>query len=94
MTAKITPDRYTRRFNLASFPDDTITGIGDGEAMHRELIRCVKGTLWERVNEVPLPLDPEPWVAWGVRYPTRRGSTYFEPRPLYSQNRSDYPEEA
>lgn len=36
------------------------------------------------------PLDPKPWVAWGVRYPTQRGSAYFEPGPEYSQDRTQY----
>lgn len=36
-------------------------------------------------------LDPKPWVAWGVRYARSLGTTYFEPRPMYSQNREDYP---
>jgi hypothetical protein len=28
--------------------------------------------------------DPQPWIAWGVRYAEPVGSAYFEPRPEYS----------
>lgn len=37
-----------------------------------------------------LPLDPEPWVAWGMRYPTKRGSTYLDPREGYDQDPEHY----
>lgn len=37
-----------------------------------------------------LNLDPKPFVAWGVRYATQLGSAYFEPRPEYSQDRTQY----
>ena len=36
-------------------------------------------------------LDPEPWVAWGVRYPKKAGSAYYDPRPEFEPTRDLYP---
>ena len=36
-------------------------------------------------------LDPEPWVAWGVRYPKKAGSAYYDPRPEFEPTRDPLP---
>ena len=38
-----------------------------------------------------VPLDPEPWVSWGVRYPRQIGvAAYFAPRDGYEKNEQNY----
>ena len=80
MTAEVTDD-YTGK---------PLWKIAPPRPEESEDARRVKGTLWKRVAEQNLNLDPKPFVAWGVRYATQIGSAYFEPGPEYSQDRTQY----